>query len=356
MLLVFDLERYLHSNYGVYEEKHSDEKTDVRKSLLEKRQQRQVIQTCHGGKNTNLSYCLKKKRKKNWHHPRVRNEKQKRGDCQNVRPWKIARRSTAVCGWCNPASAAWSTWPLGKASGNSCWWCSPTRTDAQAVGERVTQDGGKESESGRQTGETGCKTQMVKFITIWLKLCLEAGIVTRQETWREKMTASGAGYLCHFHLGSQHCENEWCLGRNLPVNPQLSRWCCQEQWWNQKYSKYLESSSAAKKKKRKKEDEVIWLNIDEFLKISRAKCDSSSVWHSPLNQKPWSWVYTPGRRGQWRLYWGVSGRCRRLPGPSSTEGKTGRVRKCTNITITSLCCKHNIHESLSWWHTIEFQF
>ena len=74
MYFEFYLERYLHSNYGVYEEKHSDEKTDVRKSLLEKRQQRQIIKTCHGGKNTNLSYCLKKI----WHHPCVRNEKEER--------------------------------------------------------------------------------------------------------------------------------------------------------------------------------------------------------------------------------------------------------------------------------------
>lgn len=34
---------YLHSDYGIYEEKHSNKKTDVRKSLLEKRQQRQLI-------------------------------------------------------------------------------------------------------------------------------------------------------------------------------------------------------------------------------------------------------------------------------------------------------------------------
>lgn len=31
---------YLHSNYGVYEEKHSNKETDVREGLLEKRQQK----------------------------------------------------------------------------------------------------------------------------------------------------------------------------------------------------------------------------------------------------------------------------------------------------------------------------
>lgn len=36
---------YLHSDDGVYEEKHGDQKTDVRKGLLEKRQQRQGIKT-----------------------------------------------------------------------------------------------------------------------------------------------------------------------------------------------------------------------------------------------------------------------------------------------------------------------
>lgn len=39
------------------------------------------------------------------------------------------------------------------------------RLGRRAVGERVTQEGGREGESGRQKGETGCKTQMAKFIT-----------------------------------------------------------------------------------------------------------------------------------------------------------------------------------------------
>lgn len=42
---------YLHSNYGIYEEKHSDEKTDIRKRLLEKRQQGRLFKTHHKGKN-----------------------------------------------------------------------------------------------------------------------------------------------------------------------------------------------------------------------------------------------------------------------------------------------------------------
>lgn len=37
------VKKYLHPNYSVYEEKHSDEKTDIRKSLWEKRQQRQLV-------------------------------------------------------------------------------------------------------------------------------------------------------------------------------------------------------------------------------------------------------------------------------------------------------------------------
>lgn len=61
MYFVFYLERYLHSNYGIYEEKHSNEKTDVRKSLLEKRQQRQIIQTCHGGKKYKFVILPEKK-------------------------------------------------------------------------------------------------------------------------------------------------------------------------------------------------------------------------------------------------------------------------------------------------------
>lgn len=32
------MEKYLHANDGVYEEKHRDEETDVRKSLLEGRE------------------------------------------------------------------------------------------------------------------------------------------------------------------------------------------------------------------------------------------------------------------------------------------------------------------------------
>lgn len=36
---------YLHSNYGIYEEKHGNKKTDIRESLVEKKQEIQFIKT-----------------------------------------------------------------------------------------------------------------------------------------------------------------------------------------------------------------------------------------------------------------------------------------------------------------------
>lgn len=137
---IFDIlmKTYLHSNNGIYEEKHSNKETDVRKSLLEKRQQRQLIKTCHKSK-MNLLYCQKN----------IIASLCEESKWRERRPWKIVQRSTAEYGWCNPVSAAWSTWPHGKASGNSCWWCSPTGTGAQVDGERMREGGWEWQTEGR---------------------------------------------------------------------------------------------------------------------------------------------------------------------------------------------------------------
>lgn len=154
---------YLHSNNSIYEEKHCDKKTDIRKSLLGRRE---WITTCQKGKEFVLfsektsSICERLKM--------VQQGSRLRG----IWPWRIVQTSTVKYEWCNPASAAWSIWRLGKASGNSCWWCSPTGIDTQ-----IRREGERERrESDRQKGETDYKTQMVGFITTWLKLCPEAGM------------------------------------------------------------------------------------------------------------------------------------------------------------------------------------
>lgn len=131
------MSKYLHANDGVYEEKHRDEETDVRKSLLERREAKQLlIKSCQ------KDPCF---RPDKFSAPKWRNFRAAGG---RRGPWKIVRKSTAGYGWCSPASAAWSGEPRGKASGSSCWWCSPTGT---AVPEREGR--GKEWRESRGSGE-----------------------------------------------------------------------------------------------------------------------------------------------------------------------------------------------------------